>query len=657
MAQDCSQQSLPLSSILLAQHQKNQKQLNSARNSRYNNHFQYSCQDIDASSVSSFGGEYLHQTDSTSPPKSPVLTPVINSHKRSEGVSSMLIQDAFSSLSLADKCALSVSLGSTLHQTNNGNGNSNSHSDGNSNINNNYYYNYDNNNYCSNNSNSNSSSNNNTNNYNTGLLNGMGIVRKLSSSSCGSKDSLISTCSNTTGVIAALEMVTGENEQRGRIRGRGRACVTDRESSQSYSMNEEQSFCSDSYLSPRTQFLRSHSMSFNGGERGERGERGSSSGCNIDYNSNCYESMSIRSVISESDKESLDVAMSMMRQQELDQVEDEVRKIQNNVRGWLLRKNYVNLRDAAKTLQVAWRGKKRSLVKHRVIKERLERKNNDLTYRLNENENEGELGLGSELNSENPSIIVEEDDDTSPPSGFLSLSSSSTSSFNQTAMAISPSFSLEFTSENVLYDETAMIEGGDGGDPFIVSKDNSRGSRNGNNNNNNNNNSNNNNNNNNNSNNNNDNNNNNNNDDNNNNNNNNSNNSNNSNSNNNNNNNSNNNDNNLTNNKNDYSDNCLFHSPSLSAFFFSTLLFFSFLFHSFTRLSATSLIFSSFLASSLLSSFILLPFVLSCSLLVSSRLFHPLLFSSVLSSPLLSSTLLSSYSHFLLHSSSPHHLL
>lgn len=71
------------------------------------------------------------------------------------------------------------------------------------------------------------------------------------------------------------------------------------------------------------------------------------------------ESMGMRSVISESDKESLDVAMSMMRQQELDQVEDEVRKIQNNVRGWLLRKNYVNLRDAAKTLQVAWRGKRR----------------------------------------------------------------------------------------------------------------------------------------------------------------------------------------------------------------------------------------------------------------------------------------------------------
>ncbi len=67
----------------------------------------------------------------------------------------------------------------------------------------------------------------------------------------------------------------------------------------------------------------------------------------------------MQSVLSESDKESLDVAMSMMGRAELNQVEDEVRKIQNNVRGWLLRKNYTNLRDAAKVLQVAWREKKR----------------------------------------------------------------------------------------------------------------------------------------------------------------------------------------------------------------------------------------------------------------------------------------------------------
>ena len=36
-----------------------------------------------------------------------------------------------------------------------------------------------------------------------------------------------------------------------------------------------------------------------------------------------------------------------------------MRTIQNNVRGWILRKNYTNLREAAKVLQVAWREKRR----------------------------------------------------------------------------------------------------------------------------------------------------------------------------------------------------------------------------------------------------------------------------------------------------------
>lgn len=48
----------------------------------------------------------------------------------------------------------------------------------------------------------------------------------------------------------------------------------------------------------------------------------------------------------------------MMGPNELSQVENEVRIIQNGVRTWLLRKNYINLRDAARTLQVAWRGRK-----------------------------------------------------------------------------------------------------------------------------------------------------------------------------------------------------------------------------------------------------------------------------------------------------------
>lgn len=37
----------------------------------------------------------------------------------------------------------------------------------------------------------------------------------------------------------------------------------------------------------------------------------------------------------------------------------QVRKIQNNVRAWLLRKNYMNLREAARVLQGAWREKKK----------------------------------------------------------------------------------------------------------------------------------------------------------------------------------------------------------------------------------------------------------------------------------------------------------
>lgn len=68
----------------------------------------------------------------------------------------------------------------------------------------------------------------------------------------------------------------------------------------------------------------------------------------------------VQSVLSESDKESLDVAMSMMTSSELSKVEVEVRVIQNNVRAWLLRKNYVNLREAAKVLQTAWRQRKQS---------------------------------------------------------------------------------------------------------------------------------------------------------------------------------------------------------------------------------------------------------------------------------------------------------
>ena len=73
-----------------------------------------------------------------------------------------------------------------------------------------------------------------------------------------------------------------------------------------------------------------------------------------------YMELEMSSVFSETDKESLDVAMKMMTSHELHQLEIEARRIQNNVRGWLLRKNYTNLRESARVLQAAWREHKNS---------------------------------------------------------------------------------------------------------------------------------------------------------------------------------------------------------------------------------------------------------------------------------------------------------
>lgn len=68
----------------------------------------------------------------------------------------------------------------------------------------------------------------------------------------------------------------------------------------------------------------------------------------------------INTVVSEKDRENLDVVMRMMGDLELTQIDTEVKLIQNNVRGWLLRKNYINLRASARTLQNAWRERKKS---------------------------------------------------------------------------------------------------------------------------------------------------------------------------------------------------------------------------------------------------------------------------------------------------------
>ncbi len=75
-----------------------------------------------------------------------------------------------------------------------------------------------------------------------------------------------------------------------------------------------------------------------------------------------FDRFDMQSVLSETDKEGLDQAMKFMGAEELQEIESEATIIQNNVRAWLLRKNYRNLRDAALTLQGAWRERKKSRI-------------------------------------------------------------------------------------------------------------------------------------------------------------------------------------------------------------------------------------------------------------------------------------------------------
>lgn len=71
-------------------------------------------------------------------------------------------------------------------------------------------------------------------------------------------------------------------------------------------------------------------------------------------------SVEVTSVISDSDKESLDVAMSLMGASELRELEDEARVITANVRSWIVRRKYIKVRDAARTLETRWILRKRS---------------------------------------------------------------------------------------------------------------------------------------------------------------------------------------------------------------------------------------------------------------------------------------------------------
>ena len=280
---------LPLSVTALEQHQHN---LPLSQTPRQGWQTAFGTLPEDELSVSSLGGENINLFDFPGSPRSPLMTPQTVNRKSAENTSTserLMLQDAFSSLSLADKCALSVSLNPNFVSS-----------------------------------------------------------RKLvsASGSIGSWDSPGGRSSSPS-----LREPFQLHEE----------VMLEEPSGSSFFQHEALKNV------PNLEVLTSFSYF---GERGRVETAGNRSNAVYGHmkipsaaaakaEELNLESMGMRSVISESDKESLDVAMSMMRQQELDQVEDEVRKIQNNVRGWLLRKNYVNLRDAAKTLQVAWRGKRR----------------------------------------------------------------------------------------------------------------------------------------------------------------------------------------------------------------------------------------------------------------------------------------------------------
>ena len=73
------------------------------------------------------------------------------------------------------------------------------------------------------------------------------------------------------------------------------------------------------------------------------------------------------SVITESDKESLDVAMSLMEPSELGELEEEARVIQSNVKAWIMRRNYKRMREAVNTLEDRWLERRASLARQATI--------------------------------------------------------------------------------------------------------------------------------------------------------------------------------------------------------------------------------------------------------------------------------------------------
>ncbi|KAJ1453990.1 CG-1 domain-containing protein [Pelagophyceae sp. CCMP2097] len=71
------------------------------------------------------------------------------------------------------------------------------------------------------------------------------------------------------------------------------------------------------------------------------------------------------SVISDSDGESLDVAMSLMDAYEISQLEDEATVITANVKAWIVRRNFIKVKEAARTLEARWIERR---VKHQTKK-------------------------------------------------------------------------------------------------------------------------------------------------------------------------------------------------------------------------------------------------------------------------------------------------
>ena len=65
----------------------------------------------------------------------------------------------------------------------------------------------------------------------------------------------------------------------------------------------------------------------------------------------------VSSCISETDRESLDVAMSLMNEEELDEIENSSNAMRDDVRKWMLRHNYKSLKEATLYLQSSLKAK------------------------------------------------------------------------------------------------------------------------------------------------------------------------------------------------------------------------------------------------------------------------------------------------------------